>query len=702
MVHQMKLQRLTGALIAALLFASSAFAVEQSNIVTPTAGPMSMATFAGTYLNPALRAIQSCNWGTVAPANGPGAAALPYQCWADTTTNPVVVKMYDGASWVTVGKLNTSSHIWTPSYQGTDLGTASTATTGTSGHTVPFLDGANAFSAAQTITSSNANALAVGRQGTTNPALKVDSSSGTSVTGVEIAAGAAGASPILRGISSATNENFAIDAKGAGSLLFSPNSTGSTVFYRSTQFGHATTVPGQAVFVNATSGTITINPVTGALGSGVATLPTGTYTFVGDSLTQTLTNKTLDCNSNTCTIITGSIAASAVTNAKLANAAANTVKANATGGSATPTDVTPATARSSSLLNVDQFTGHGDSIYTILATDRTVGTNAAFTASRTWTLPAANAVNAGQEILVADFQGTVTGSNTLIVQRAGADTVNGGTSITISVANGAYLFRSDGSSKWTAQSMGAATGGGVTSVGCGTGLSGGTITTSGTCTNSGVVTVKKQFFSASGTYTPSTGMIYALIECLGAGGGGGGAAGTTTQHYGGAGGGAGSYSRKLVTASDIGASKTVTIGGAGAGGAIGFNAGSAGGDTSVGVLCVGKGGSGGGGSSSAGGQGAAGAGGVAGTGDLPAPGASGTAGAYASIGTVLVPSGQGGSTQWGGGGAGLSCASSGATGSGGTGYGSGGGGGCIDNSNGTIGGGAGKDGAVWITEYNTQ
>jgi len=142
---------------------------------------------------------------------------------------------------------------------------------------------------------------------------------------------------------------------------------------------------------------------------------------------------------------------------------------------------TAAAARASSGINVDQFTGHGDSIYTILATDRTVGTNAAFTASRTWTLPAANAVNPGQEIVVADFQGTVTASNTLVVQRAGADTVNGGTSVTITAANGAYLFKSDGISKWTAQALGAAAAGGVSSVTCGQGMTGGTITTSGTC-----------------------------------------------------------------------------------------------------------------------------------------------------------------------------------------------------------------------------
>lgn len=150
----MKLQRLFGALSAALLLiSSSAIAAEQASFVTPTSGPMNMATFAGTHLNPGLRAIASCSWGASPPANGPSGAPLVYQCWADTTTNPVAFKYYDGASWVTYGKLNTSGHTWTPSYQGTDLGTASTATTGTSGHTLGFLDGANTWSAIQAFNS---------------------------------------------------------------------------------------------------------------------------------------------------------------------------------------------------------------------------------------------------------------------------------------------------------------------------------------------------------------------------------------------------------------------------------------------------------------------------------------------------------------------------------------------------------------------
>src|SRR5260370_25656458 len=137
----MKLQRLRAALCAGLmLIPLPAGATEQASYVTPAAGPMSMATFVGTYLNPALRSLASCSWGPGAPGNGPGAAALPYQLWCATTTNPVVAKMYDGAAWVGVAKLNTSSHGWTPTYQGTDLGTASTAIVGTSGHALPFLD----------------------------------------------------------------------------------------------------------------------------------------------------------------------------------------------------------------------------------------------------------------------------------------------------------------------------------------------------------------------------------------------------------------------------------------------------------------------------------------------------------------------------------------------------------------------------------
>lgn len=99
---------------------------------------------------------------------------------------------------------------------------------------------------------------------------------------------------------------------------------------------------------------------------------------------------------------------------------------------------------------LDQGTAHGDSNYTILATDWFVYTSAALTAARTFTLPAANAVSAGHELLITDIAGGITSTNTLIVARAGSDTINGGTSsITLVRAYASIRLRSDGSSKWT-------------------------------------------------------------------------------------------------------------------------------------------------------------------------------------------------------------------------------------------------------------
>jgi hypothetical protein len=140
-------------------------------------------------------------------------------------------------------------------------------------------------------------------------------------------------------------------------------------------------------------------------------------------------------------------------------------------------------ARQSSGLNVygDAGTAHGDAGVTLGNTERFAYTNAAFTASRAWVLPAANVTGQPYTLKVADLAGGVTATNTLVITRAGADTINGGSTATISAANGGYECSSDGSSKWSCLSMGAASAGGVSSVACGTGLTGGTITTSGTC-----------------------------------------------------------------------------------------------------------------------------------------------------------------------------------------------------------------------------
>src|SRR6266487_1866056 len=78
-----------------------------------------------------------------------------------------------------------------------------------------------------------------------------------------------------------------------------------------------------------------------------------------------------------------------------------------------------------------------------------------------------------------------------------------------------------------------------------------------------------QKFTANGTYTPTPGMRFCIIEAVGGGAGGGSVASAAADIYVGGGGGAGSYSRALSSAAQIGASQAVTIGSAGTGGAAG-------------------------------------------------------------------------------------------------------------------------------------
>lgn len=82
-------------------------------------------------------------------------------------------------------------------------------------------------SADQIITSTSANALAVGRQGTTNPVLNVDASTASVVTGLNIKGAAAAGGMAVSVTSSGTNENLTIDAKGSGTITINGTATGS-------------------------------------------------------------------------------------------------------------------------------------------------------------------------------------------------------------------------------------------------------------------------------------------------------------------------------------------------------------------------------------------------------------------------------------------------------------------------------------------
>lgn len=215
------------------------------------------------------------------------------------------------------------------------------------------------------------------------------------------------------------------------------------------------------------------------------------------------------------------------------------------------------------------------------------------------------------------------------------------------------------------------------------------------------VTFQSFTTSANGTYTPNANLLFAIVECVGQGGGSGGAAASAAGASSGGGGGAGSYSRVRLTAAQIGASKTVTNTAAANAGAAGNNPGTAGNDTSLGTLCIGKGGSPGLGAA-ANSAGAGGAGGVAGTGDFTAVGNAGGGGFSAAITTADGASGFGAPGPWGGMASGVNAAASAVNGAAGTACGAGASGGESEGSASTAAGAAGFQGCVLITEFNAK
>jgi hypothetical protein len=89
-----------------------------------------------------------------------------------------------------------------------------------------------AYSSTIVGTSSQANAIAVGRTGATNPAFNVDCATSSCATGIKITAAAAAGGLAVAVISSGGNENLTIDAKGSGTIAFNTTGTGNLLFKR--------------------------------------------------------------------------------------------------------------------------------------------------------------------------------------------------------------------------------------------------------------------------------------------------------------------------------------------------------------------------------------------------------------------------------------------------------------------------------------
>jgi hypothetical protein len=350
-------------------------------------------------------------------------------------------------------------------------------------------------------------------------------------------------------------------AGGGTATRLAGNTTTTTQFYSSTGSGSAAAAPALAA-LNAGNipnlpGTIitsgAVSPQFGGTGLNAATAANGSLLIgTGSGLAlSTLTagaNVTITNASGGITIassgsggvssfntLTGAITLAAGTNVTLGTVG-NTVTVNSTAGG----------------TFAGNYTSVSDTAYTMLSTDAIV-VESAMTAARIITLPAASAVPVGRLELVKDLSGSLTQTITITINRAGSDTIEGGTvGWTIRTPKGWRAFESDGVSNWHLVGM----------------------------------SKDIQFWVGAGstTWTAEPGAKYGRVELIGAGAGGAGGAQepSGTASVGGGGGSGGGYSVHDFLVADAGASATVVIGAGGTAGVGATSTGTAGGNSGAG------------------------------------------------------------------------------------------------------------------------
>lgn len=150
-----------------------------------------------------------------------------------------------------------------------------------------------------TQTSASATAFESGPNGATNPVFRLVNNVSSAATGISITGRAAAAGADITVLSSGTNENLVVEAKGSGTILLNGTATGAVLV------GDATT-PALSV-VHTTEGTgVSVTSAAAASGVAVAAISSGTDE-----------NLTLDAKGSGTVTINGTATGAVITNKNL-------------------------------------------------------------------------------------------------------------------------------------------------------------------------------------------------------------------------------------------------------------------------------------------------------------------------------------------------------------------------------------------------
>ncbi len=255
--------------------------------VTASTGTLSITnlkTFAATN----SITVSGTDGKTLTVSNSLGFSGTDGQTFAFPNGSDTVVTLT--ASQTLTNKTLTSPVMTTPS-----IGVATGTSLALNGCTI----GANAFcttgsvaisstvtSAAHTITSASASALAVGLNGATNPAFVVDSSTALQAAGLKVTGAASGGTVAIVAIDSGSNTSVTINAKGTGTIGIGTVSTGAVTITPNVTHTGTTTLSaaltyGGVTFANTVTGS-------GSLVGSISPTFTGTLNAAGTNVSGVL------------------------------------------------------------------------------------------------------------------------------------------------------------------------------------------------------------------------------------------------------------------------------------------------------------------------------------------------------------------------------------------------------------------------------